>query len=252
MAYELQSLERSLEIVGYLSRAGSATLTQVADELGFNQTTCLRSMRVLERHGFVRRDDRTRTYALGMRLVELGALAVSQIDVIGSLRPFVSKLAQEFNVTAHVGLLRDGMVTVVDKINPLDGLVRYSLLGTRMPLHCTAMGKALLALYAPDQLSEVGLHPPLTAYTRATITDPVQLQRDVALSRERGYSLEVEEWQVGFACVGIAFTFADQDVAVSLSGLLVGDDELAGRAARLRSEVVAFTDVHGAAVQRRL
>lgn len=252
MAYELQSLERSLDIVGHLSKVGSATLSQVVEELGINQTTCLRAMRVLERHGFIRRDDRNRSYALGMRLVELGALAVSQVDIVASLRPHVSRLAREFKVAAHVGLLRDGMVTVVDKIDPLDGLVRYSLLGTRMPLHCTAMGKALLALHGPDALAEAGLQPPLTAYTRTSITDPGLLRHDIALSQERGFSREVEEWQVGFACVGTAFSFADQDVAVSLSGPMAADDVLAERAARLRGEVHAFTDAHGAAVHRRL
>jgi DNA-binding IclR family transcriptional regulator len=246
--YELQSLERALEIVKFLSQTRSANLNEVAGELAINVTTCLRTMRVLERHGLVRRMPDGRGYALGMHLVELGALALSAMDVIGMLRPTASALVKEFGVTAHVGMLRDGMVTVVDKVDPLDSLVRYSLVGTRMPLHCSGMGKALLALHDPAGWAELGVNTPLAAYTKATISTMKALKGEIAVTVLRGHSIEREEWQAGYSCVGSAFRFGDQEIAVSLSGQVESVRTLEARGARLRTAVREFIEVHGGAI----
>jgi DNA-binding IclR family transcriptional regulator len=248
MAYELRSLERALEILGFLATVEQATLSEVCEKCDINTTTCLRTMRVMERNGFVRRSPDGKQYMLGLRLAELGTLALGRIDMVSLIRPLARSLTEEFRVTAHIGLLRDGMVTVIDKIDSPDGFVRYSLLGTRMPLHCSGMGKAILALFGPDRLAEAGLKPPLTRFTRDTITDMEWLAADIVRCAERGYSIEQEEWQPGFCCTGTAFTFNGDHYAVSLSGVTVPASELEERGRRLSAAVREFLRAQGAAV----
>lgn len=245
MAYELRSLERALEILSHLGTVDHATLSEICDRLSINTTTGLRTMRVLERNGYVRREAGSKVYALGVRLTELGAVALSRIDITSALRSTARGLSREYGVTAHIGLLRDGMVTVIDKIDPPDGFVRYSLLGTRMPLHCSGMGKAILSLFGPERMAEAGISPPLTRFTRDTITEIDMLARDIARCAERGFSIEQEEWQAGYGCTGTAFDFRADRYAVSLSGPVVSASELEHRGRRLRAAVQEFLSSYG-------
>lgn len=252
MAYELRSLERALEILGYLATVEQATLSEVCEVCDINSTTCLRTMRVMERNGFVRRSPDGKHYLLGLRLAELGTLALGRIDIVSLIRPLVRSLTEEFRVTAHIGLLRDGMITVIDKIDSPDGFVRYSLLGTRMPMHCSGMGKAILALFWPDRLTETGVKPPLTRFTRDTITDMDWLAADVARCAERGFSIEQEEWQPGYGCTGAAFVFNGDYYAVSLSGVVVPASELEQRGRRLSIALREFLQKQGSSLSQTL
>src|SRR5690625_2993517 len=143
--YALGSVERAVRVLAALEGAPGARLTELGKSLGTNATTLLRTLRVLEEHGLVRRSE-SGGYSLGTRLVELGHAASLAINVAEHLRGGLTELSRRFNVTAHVGMLRDQMVTVVEKIDPPTPLVRYSTLGTRMPLHATAAGKVVLTL----------------------------------------------------------------------------------------------------------
>ncbi len=246
MGYELQSLDRALRVVSLIADGRGMRLTDIADGLGTNQTTAIRTLRVLEQHGYVRRTSRNE-YRLGTRLVELGAAVVDSLDLTNVLRPLIADLSREFEVTAHVGLLRDGMITVVSKVDSQDSPVRYSALGTRMPLNATAGGKAALALMPPAGLAALGLADPLPAYTINSIVRTDHLRDEIRATLARGYSIEREEYNLGFCCVGTALQFGDDLFTVSLSGTLVAEDELDRRGRTLRESVdLLLRDYHGA------
>lgn len=247
MSYELQSLERALRLLSLLAGASDLRLTDIADGLGGNQTTALRTLRVLEQHGYVKRTS-DGLYRLGARLIELGAAAVESVDLPAELRPHMIALSQEFNATAHIGMLRDNMITVIDKVDPPDSPVRYSARGTRMPLHATAAGKAALALLAPEPLESLGLVEPLQPCTPHSARTLDQVRAAISETLARGFSTEREEYNLGFCCVGSAMSFGDELFTVSISGTTVPVDEMLRRGERLRSTVDAFRAGHGGAV----
>jgi IclR family acetate operon transcriptional repressor len=248
VAYELQSLERALDLLGLLASRGPLRLSALGDELGANQTTVLRTLRVLERNGLVRRDPRVNEYALGTRLAELGQAAIAGIDVPRSLRPWTTALSRRFGCTVHVGMLRAGMMTIIDKVDAIDSVVRYSSLGTRMPLHATSIGKAVLALVGVDDAAEIGLTPPLGVYTPHSITDLDALRTDVRAAAERGYSIEREEYQMGFACNGVAFRMGGEVFGVSISGQTGDEGLIADRGDALKAALDEFVrEFRGAA-----
>jgi DNA-binding IclR family transcriptional regulator len=242
MAYELQSLERALDLLSLLASRGALRLNAICDELDANQTTMLRTLRVLERRGLVRRDIRFNEYSLGTRLAELGHAAISGIDVPTSLRPWTTALSQRFSSTVHVGMLRAGMVTIIDKVDAMESIVRYSTLGTRMPLHATAVGKAVLALVGMDRSEQIGLTTPLSAYTRHTIVDLDRLRADVRAIAPRGYSVEREEYQIGFACNGVAFTVGGEVFGMSISGQMSDEDTIRERGEALHTALAEFIE----------
>lgn len=235
--YELGSLDRALEILTVLSTSPGLRLAELSARLDANGTTVLRALRVLERRGFVRRTPTG--YHLGARLAELGHAALEALDVPTELHGTLAELGRTEHATAHIGMLRADMVTVVGKIEPPQPLVRYSTLGTRMPLHATAAGKAALAALGDDYLASVDAAT-LTAFTPATLRDLATLRRDVAEARERRFSIEEGEYQVGFVCVGTAFRVDGELYTVSLSSPFVDRETLLGRGEALVSTLGEF------------
>lgn len=248
MEYRLQSLERALDVLAQLESVDRASLTELAQILGCSSATCLRTVRVLEEYGLVRRLPDGRSYTLGLRLVTLGAAASRRLDLIRELRPRLQVLANEFRATAHIGLLHDGMVTVLDKVAPPEGAVMYSLVGTRMPLHCSAMGKAILALYGPARIEDAGAVPPLSSYTSATTTDIEDLRTEVKAITARGFSIDHGEFITGYTCVGVALRADVQNFAVSLSAATVPEGELLRRGQRLHELIGDFAGHYRSAI----
>lgn len=245
--YELGSLDRALEILSVLAEHPGSRLAELSAHLGANGTTVLRALRVLERNGFVRRAPAG--YFLGARLTELGHAAAGSVDIAADLTPALTALGRDERATAHIGMLRAGMVTVIAKIEPPNPLVRYSTLGTRMPLHATATGKAALALLGDEALGELAAHG-LAAYTPATILDPEALAVEVRRAREERFAREEGEYQAGFVCVATAFRAEEEIYTVSLSSPLVDDDALSRRGARLVETLDAVLGEHGIGAAR--
>jgi IclR family acetate operon transcriptional repressor len=235
--YELGSLDRALEILTVLSISPGLRLADLSASLGANGTTVLRALRVLERQGFVRRA--ATGYRLGARLAELGHAAIASLDVAAELHDTLAELGSSQQATAHIGMYRAGMVTIVGKIEPPQPLVRYSTLGTRMPLHATAAGKAALAVLGDDYVSSLtaaGLAP----YTPSTVCEGENLMRQVAETRKRRFSIEEGEYQVGFVCVASAFRVEDELYTVSLSSPFVERRALLSRGEFLVSALDRF------------
>lgn len=240
--FKLGSVERAIAALGALEETPGARLTELSNILKSNAATMLRTLRVLEKHGLVRRSGTG--YTLGARLVELGHAAALAVNVVEDLRGGLSDLSRHFNVTAHVGMLRDGMITVIEKLDPPAPLVRYSTLGTRMPLHATAGGKAALALLEslsiPVDLDALDLE----RYTPATITSSERLHEEISRIREHQFGMEFGEYQVGFSCVGTALRVDGDVYTMSLSGQQVDESVLVERGSELVKVCDSFVRRH--------
>ncbi|MCC6495508.1 MAG: helix-turn-helix domain-containing protein [Propionibacteriaceae bacterium] len=243
--YELSSLERALDLLGVLSSQPGMRLTQLSESLDAHQTTVLRCLRVLERHEFVRRSGHG-GYYLGSRIMELGQASLASIDITQELRSLTVPLSRQFAATVHVGMVSGGSVTIIDKVDPLETVVRYSTLGSRMPLHATAAGKAALAL-DPAELERVKVGPPLLAYTPSTIVDINQLCDEIDRVRRTHFAIERNEFHVGFGCVAVAFRIADDLYSLSVSGSIVDNATVTARGELLRGLLADFLAPYGGA-----
>lgn len=246
--YELGSVDRALGVLTILATHPRARLAELSELMGAHSSTVLRTLRVLERHGLVRRTRGDVEYVLGTRLVELGHAAVAAIDIVPSLRPVVAPLVKEFRVTAHLGMLRQGMVTVVDKVDPPSPTVGYSAVGTRMPLHATAGGKAAAALAGPALTAPLR-NDDLEACTPRSIRSVEVLAADLDQTRRRRFSIEREEYHLGFGCVATALAVDEDIYTVSLSGSLLEPELVRAAGERLRDAIDDFVAQHAGAVR---
>src|SRR5580693_5339502 len=210
---------------------GRLSLAQVVRRTGLHRSSAHRMLERLVQLRWLRRHGRD--YELGMRLVELGSLAVHQDRLHSAAQPFLHELHRATGLVVHLAVLDGSDVVYLEKIAGGLGAAIPTRVGGRQPAHCTAVGKALLAFSDPDKLDfDVDL---LTRKTRYSISTRRQLTEELAAIRGRGFAYERAESVAGFGCVaapiGEVSETAEPIAAVSVCGPLdrmAFDHRLAG------------------------
>jgi IclR family transcriptional regulator, acetate operon repressor len=193
-------LERAfalLEVVG--SDGTSVGLAEMARRAALPKATAYRlANQLIELHALERVGNK---YQLGLKLFELGSSVARQRELREAALPFMEDLYEATHETIHLGVLDDAEVLYVDKIAGRRTCTVPTTLGTRKPLYCTGLGKAILAYSSPQLLREV-IQNGLPRRTRYTITDPHRLEVELARAGETGVAYDREEYELGIACVG--------------------------------------------------
>jgi DNA-binding IclR family transcriptional regulator len=215
--YKVQVLDRTFAILEALSnKKGQSGVAALAQELGLHKSTVHRLLVVLERNRFVERSESGR-YRLGWRLFELGMSAVSNLDLYERAKPFVSRLMHETGETAHLGVLRLGSIVSLVSQESDRSMRTPATVGRRSPLHCTSLGKAILAFLPPDKMEAAVAAQEFSQHTSKTIVSHDRLRSELALVRKRGYAIDNEEFEEGLRCVGAPVFGHSGEVAAAVS-----------------------------------
>jgi DNA-binding IclR family transcriptional regulator len=182
-----------------------ATQSTVARALGLLQYlarhTGEHGVRALPETGFVRQNHETDRYSSGVAAVQLGIAALGVLDLTTVAPPALRKLVAETGESAFLAVLDDTEVVYLLKEEGRHSIRTMARLGSRRPLHCTALGKALLAALPPREAAALLARAGLPRQTAQTITDPARLLAQLAEVGERGYATDHEEVEEGLACV---------------------------------------------------
>jgi DNA-binding IclR family transcriptional regulator len=163
-------------------------------------------------------------YELGGRLFELGQRVPRSQGFREAALPFMEDLYVTTRETVHLGVLDAAEVLYLEKIMGHRGVHAPSRVAGRMPLHCTASGKAILAGSTPA-LTEQVIRDGLAPRTRYTVRDPARLRAQVAEARQRGYAIEMEEVLLGYASVAVPVCTRSGLVgALAVTGAIAGGD----------------------------
>ncbi len=219
--YQVQVLDRALAILDVLSAEGpDLSLGEISEKLELHKSTAHRLMMVLERHKFIERNSVSGRYRLGLKLFELGTKAVSQLDLRERARPFLERLVLETSETVHLCVLDDSEVGYLDKVEPTRSVRMATSVGRRNPMHCTAVGKAIMAYLPEAEVEAIIQRQGMKTMTPNTITNFLALKKELSAIRERGYSIDNEEIEEGVRCVGcVVRNFSgDPLAAISVSG----------------------------------
>lgn len=197
----IRSVERALAILrAFASGAPELSVSELGRAVGLHKSTVHRLLGTLERAGFVMQDAASRRYRLGLPLFELGSLVVNTMEVRRTARPYLEEIHRACGETVHLGILDEGEVVYIDKIESTRRVRMYSQIGRRAPAHCTGLGKVLMA-YLPDAaLSEIIERRGLRRFTSKTITSPKELRDHCALIRQQGYALDTGEHEDLIQC----------------------------------------------------
>ncbi len=223
-ASSVQSVDRALHILEILSSRGECGVTEIATELGIHKSTASRLMSALMARNLVEQlSDRGR-FRLGRGIVRLAGSVTSNLEGVSGSRAVTRALASETGETVNIAVLDGDAVLYVDQVAGSNLMSLRSWLGQRVPVHCTASGKALTA-WLDDDTRASARPAKLERLTDNTITNIADLEAELAEIRTLGYAVANEEMEEGFLAVGAPIRDAYGDVVAALT--------VSGPAARL-------------------
>lgn len=216
----LGSLDRGLAVLEFIARRGEARLAELAQELGTSRTTMFRVLETLRGRGFAEHVAASHTYRLGPGARALAAQATRSL-ITQLAEPVMAELRNETGETTNLVGVHGGRLVYEAVLEGGYALRSLPSLGQTVPAHCSALGKAVLAL-SPPAMCEVLLGPePYDRFNEHTITTRSDLNLELAATRERGFAIDDEENETGLSCVAAAICGADGRPAwaISVSGL---------------------------------
>ena len=220
----VQTLQRASAVLDILGQSPQGiSIRDLSTQIGLSKGTTHRLLSSLAYLGYVRQDPKTRDYFLGFKLVELGNLLLSQLDLRKEAEPFLRNLAERSKETAHLVFLDRNEIVYIDKLETdhhPGGLRMASRVGLRNPAHSCAVGKVLLSHLSEQELRRLIQEKGLTKRTENTITNPFQLEEHLKNVRAQGYAIDNEENEKGIRCVAApVYNEAGKAVAaISISG----------------------------------
>lgn len=204
------TLARGLDVLELFSPA-SPELSQkeISGMLGLPMPTVHRLVAVLTERGWLARDPGSRRLRLGLELARLGPALLAGMRLPELARPHLLRLAAEVQETVNAAILQRAEVVYLLS-EPADRLLTSRVsIGMRLPAHCTALGKCVLAQLSED-LAQVTLGAePYERRTDRTLTTWSDLAADLAAIRERGYSISEEEYEVGLISIAVPVHWLD-------------------------------------------
>jgi DNA-binding IclR family transcriptional regulator len=220
----IQSIERAAAVLRLLAMSpGRLGVSEIAHSLGLPRATAHGIITTLERVGFVEQDGQSGKYQLGAALLHLGTSYLDVNELRSRAINWADALAARSGEAVRIGTLLDGAVLVVHHVFRPDDTLQALDVGSLLPLHATALGKAILAGDANAVAALEGQE--LEVFTHRTITDHRVLLRSLAEVREQGWAVAIEETSVGEAAIAAPIR--------GYGGIVVGSIGLSGNIERL-------------------
>ncbi|MDK9724985.1 MAG: IclR family transcriptional regulator [Sterolibacteriaceae bacterium MAG5] len=198
----IQVIERMMKLLDVLSYyQDPVSLKQLALETGLHPSTAHRILGAMTVSGFVERAD-PGTYRLGIRLVELGNLVKSRINIRESAMPLMQKLHLSIGESVNLGVRQGDEIVYVERTSSGRSSVRVvHLVGARAPLHVTSVGKLYLADDGLQKLRDYAKRTGLPGYTPTSITTLPALEKEIDRVRRHGVAFDNEEIEQGLRCI---------------------------------------------------
>ena len=225
----IQSVSRALYILeAFSGQVKELSVTEISKRLALSKSTAFGLIHTLAEHGYLEQNAENSKYRLGLKLLKLGNIVQMNNIICQKARPCLETLVAEFDETAHLAIQRFSMVVYIDKIESDRTIYINSHIGAENPMYCTGVGKCLLAFMDSEERQRIfNGYKNLEHRTPKTLTSVALLEKDLTLIRERGFSLDDEEFGLGLFCVAVPLFDASGQVvaAISLSGPKAHFDE---------------------------
>ncbi len=218
-----RALLRGLKIISILaeSRDGMG-LTEIARKAGLSKSSAHRLLHTLTQAGFVTQNDDSSHYHLSLKLLWLASNLIDGLGLDQLVRPLLEELAHTTRETVHMALLDGDAAVYVEKIDSPSSIRLYSRVGKRVPLHCTSLGKAILAYLPEERVNAIVAVEGLPRRTANTITKPKALSEHLAVIRSQGYALDEEEHEEGVRCIAAPLFDRQNHVVGAVSVTTIG------------------------------
>jgi len=198
----VKSLIKALDILEFISEANnSPSIVQIANHLRMNRTTAYRLVQTLYSLGYLKRNEETKGFQIGLKLLPLAARLLDSNKLRKESLPYLQELAQKCGERVNLGILFQGEVLYLAGVEKPSLPMVYTRFGKKAPVHCSSLGKIILAYLPEQEVDEILKRKPLIKMTENTITDPRVFKKSLREIRSQGYAIDYGEHIPGSYCI---------------------------------------------------
>ena len=203
--YNVPNLEKGLAVWEFMAGSpGGLTLQGLSNELKISLTTAYRILNTLVRHGYLFYDEDSKKYRSSTKMLTIGFKSLQEHDLMDIVLPKMRELRNEIEESVFFGVLSEDGIIVLEKSIGTHAFCFYVNTGKKLPLHCSAPGKAILSAF-PSEISEVYMSRiEFQVHNENTISSVEEFRSELENVRKRGFALDLEEEMQGVVCVGSA------------------------------------------------
>lgn len=214
--YVIQSVSHALDVLEQFNgNVDEIGVTELSKRLKLHKNNVFRLLATLEARGYIEQNKATENYRLGLKCLQLGQTFIHQMGLLLQSRAVLVELSKKTRESAYVAIRKGGAIIPLDFIEPARPVRVVSFLGTVLPTHCTAAGKAYLT-FELESTAGRNVAEHLERYTDRTITDVNLLRQQIVMIGESGYAVERGEFAEGVNAVAVPI----RDYTRSLVGTL--------------------------------
>ncbi len=216
----IQSLVGALDVLDALSAANGMTLSELSVALSRSPSTIYRILNTFSQRAMVEIDPVLQVWHIGPASFRHGSSFLRRSSILERSRPVMRDLMEEIGETANLGIERANSVLFVSQVETRETIRAFFPPGTQSPMHASGIGKALLSRKPEAELQRLVQRMPLEKFTPNTITDPKQLQQELAQIRAKGFAVDNEERELGMRCIAapIVDSLGETIAGISVSG----------------------------------
>ncbi len=200
------SVSSVLKVFGILQALGDRRelgITELSQHVMMSKSTVYRFLQTMKSLGYVDQEGESEKYSLTLKLFELGAKALQNVDLIRSADIQMREISRQTRETIHLGALDQDGIVYIHKIDSMYNLRMHSRIGRRNPLHSTAIGKVLLAWSENSDVEALLAELQFTRSTDNTLMDAPGLLIALAQVKQQGYGEDIEEQELGLRCIAV-------------------------------------------------
>ncbi|OIJ08204.1 IclR family transcriptional regulator [Anaerobacillus arseniciselenatis] len=214
----IQSVDRALKILDLFDEHNTELkITEISEKMMLHKSTVHSLLKTLQSHHYIEQDLETGKYKLGMKLFERGNFVIHSLDIRSLAKEYLYSLSHKTDLTVHLVILDGKEGVYIDKVESSSATILYSRIGRRVPIHCSGVGKALVAFKSDEELKNLLTDYEFIKRTENTITNKGDFLLEVEAIRERGYAIDDQENEPGVYCIALPVRNHTGDVVAAIS-----------------------------------
>jgi len=192
-------------------------LAELASDIDLPKATIHRLLQQLCEQGFVLRAAQKDRYVVGPQMLQLSAHALASMNTHPPLRAQLDQLVTNTGETCNVGVLDQDQIVYIERVEGASPLQLQLRVGSRVPFHCTSIGKLLVAEQHKNVRSRILRSRAIESFTKSTLITPEELEAEFAAIRSQGYSFNNQEFVEGLTSIAVAIRDGQQKAVAGLA-----------------------------------
>lgn len=198
----VQSIDRAFDILEAL-KAGEIGLIDLSKKVKLNKSTVHRLLNTLIYRGYVNQNPDNNRYKLSLKFLDIGNSVLNDLNIVSIAKPHIRRLSESTNEVVHLVSIEKDEVVYIDKIESKNTIRMHSFIGKRIPIYCTAVGKAYMSCLENDEFLRLwnNFEDKLVKLTKNTITSKDAILKEITIIKNNGFAVDNEENEEGVICV---------------------------------------------------